>query len=61
LGTVGLPIPGVHVRLVDDGELLCRGETLMRDYQRDPDLTAQAIDAEGWLHTEDVASIDVDG
>ncbi|MFI0452563.1 AMP-dependent synthetase/ligase [Actinomadura sp. 6N118] len=60
-GSVGRPLPGVEVRLADDGELLCRGAVVMRGYRNRPDLTDEAVDAGGWLHTGDVATIDGDG
>jgi long-subunit acyl-CoA synthetase (AMP-forming) len=60
-GTVGLAIPSIELRLAEDGELLCRGPMVMRCYRGEPEKTAEAIDAEGWLHTGDIASIDDDG
>ncbi len=61
IGTVGQVLPGCEVKLADDGELLFRGPTLMHGYRGLPDKTAEAIDADGWLHTGDVATIDEDG
>ena len=61
LGTVGRALLGVEVKLGEDGELLTRGPTIMRGYRNDPERTAEAIDADGWLHTGDIAEIDSDG
>jgi long-chain acyl-CoA synthetase len=61
LGTVGKPNAGLEVKLAPDGELLLRGGNVMRGYYKDPEGTAAAIDADGWLHTGDVASLDADG
>jgi long-subunit acyl-CoA synthetase (AMP-forming) len=61
LGTVGTPIPGVELKLLDDGEVLVRSEMNMPGYRNLPDRTAETIDSEGWLHTGDVGEIDPDG
>jgi len=60
-GTVGVALPGYELRLAEDGEVLARGPALMKGYRRDPERTAEAVDAEGWMHTGDVATIDADG
>ncbi|MEW6474955.1 MAG: AMP-binding protein [Actinomycetota bacterium] len=61
IGTVGPALPGVELSIAEDGELLCRGPLLMRGYRNEPQKTAEAIDADGWLHTGDVATIDEEG
>ncbi|MFU8857735.1 MAG: AMP-dependent synthetase/ligase [Deferrisomatales bacterium] len=61
LGTVGTAVPGLEFRVTEDGELLKRGEQIFAGYFRDPEATAQVIDAEGWLHTGDVVELDETG
>jgi long-chain acyl-CoA synthetase len=60
-GTVGKPLPGVEITLADDGEVLVRGEIVMAGYRNQPQKTAETIDADGWLHTGDIGTIDTDG
>jgi acyl-CoA synthetase (AMP-forming)/AMP-acid ligase II len=58
--TVGTPCEGFEMRIAGDGEVLARGYAVMKGYFDDPAATAEAIDAEGWLHTGDLGVIDPD-
>ena len=60
-GTVGLPLEGVEVKLGDRAEIMCRGHNVMLGYYKDPELTAQVIDAEGWFHTGDTGKFTPQG
>ena len=60
-GTVGLPMPGCAVRLREDGEILVRGPVVFAGYWEDEAATKEVLDAEGWLRTGDLGSLDGDG
>ena len=59
--SIGKAIAGVEVRLADDGELLVRGGNVMVGYYRDPAKTAETVDADGWVHSGDIAVLDPNG
>jgi long-chain acyl-CoA synthetase len=61
LGTVGEPIPGVEVRIGDDGEVLVRGPNVFAGYWEDQESTAAVLDADGFYHTGDMGELTVDG
>jgi long-chain acyl-CoA synthetase len=70
-GSIGTPIAGVEMKVVDDngnevpqgevGEIVIRGHNVMKGYWNRPDATAEAIDADGWFRTGDMAKVDEDG
>jgi long-chain acyl-CoA synthetase len=61
LGTVGPPLPGVELKLAEDGEVLVRSAANMPGYRNMPEKTAETIDVDGWLHTGDIGELDEDG
>jgi long-chain acyl-CoA synthetase len=70
-GSIGIPVPGVEMKVVDAdgnevpqgevGEILIRGDVVMKGYWNRPDATAETLDEDGWLHSGDMATVDEDG
>ena len=62
LGTAGLPLPGIEVKVLPEtNEIVCRGTNVMLGYYKQPELTAEVIDADGWLHTGDTGAFEPEG
>ena len=57
VGSVGQALPGVEIKIAPNGELCCRGHNVMMGYYKNPELTKEIIDTEGWLHTGDLGHI----
>lgn len=61
LGSVGKLYPGIELKIADDGEILVRGEIVFMGYLNQPELNAETVDPDGWLHTGDLGRLDPDG
>ncbi|MEW6439792.1 MAG: long-chain fatty acid--CoA ligase [bacterium] len=61
LGSVGKPLAGVDLRLAEDGEILVRGPIVFKGYRNQPELTAETLEASGWIHTGDIGRLDAEG
>lgn len=60
-GTVGMPLPGIEVKIAENGEVCCRGHNVMMGYYKDEALTKSVIDQDGWFHTGDIGLINEKG
>jgi long-chain acyl-CoA synthetase len=60
-GTVGPVLPGVELRIADDGEILIKTDTIFQGYYKDPEATAEVLPGDGWLRSGDVGAVDADG
>ena len=60
-GTVGMPLPGIEIKIAENGEVCCRGHNVMMGYYKDEALTKSVIDQDGWFHTGDIGMINEKG
>ena len=60
-GTVGRVLESVSVKIAEDGEILCKGPNVMKGYFKEPEMTGEAIDSDGWFHTGDLGHIEPEG
>jgi long-chain acyl-CoA synthetase len=61
IGTVGLPLPGVTIKIADDGEILIKGRNVFTQYWGNKAATSEILDSDGWLHTGDIGGLDTEG